>query len=134
MGLCEVLHFVQDHSSVAGVLNKYFVYMLTNRSRVVLYTGVTNSLERPLISRQHGQKHFVKCYKLDRLVYYEAFDRAHDAISREKEIRGWCREKKNELVRKLNPKWRDLGKQLVGEPPYRSGTKSPQRGRLRGSG
>src|SRR6266568_2539974 len=116
MSLCEVLHFVQDDSCVAGVLNNYFVYMLTNRSRVVLYTGVTNSLERRLWFHENTPKNsFVKRYYVNRLVYYEAFDRAHDAISREKEIKGWRRERKNDLVRKLNPKWQDLGPQLFGD-------------------
>jgi putative endonuclease len=89
--------------------------MMTNRSRVVLYTGVTNSLERRLWF--HGNapgKAFTKRYKVDRLVYYEDYEDIRDAISREKEIKGWRREKKNELVRSLNPKWEDLGQQLFG--------------------
>jgi putative endonuclease len=82
----------------------------------VLYTGVTNSLERRLWF--HGNtsaRSFTKKYKVDRVVYYERFDRARDAISREKEIKGWRREKKNDLVRKLNPKWEDLGEKLFGD-------------------
>jgi putative endonuclease len=103
-------------AAMAGVMNRYLVYMLTNRSRVVLYTGVTNSLECRLWFHDNTHKNtFVKRYNLNRLVYYEAFDRAHDAISREKEIKGWRREKKNELIRKLNPKWEDLGQKLFGD-------------------
>jgi putative endonuclease len=86
---------------------------MTNRSRVVLYTGVTNSLERRLWF--HGNtsaRSFTGRYKVDRLGYYERFDRARDAISREKEIKAWRREKKNDLVQKLNPKWEDLGEKL----------------------
>jgi putative endonuclease len=78
---------------------------MTNRSRVVLYTGITNSLESRLWF--HGKapgRSFTKRYKLDRLVYYEEFDDPADAIVREKEIKRWRREKKNELVRTLNPK------------------------------
>jgi putative endonuclease len=71
-------------------MKAYYVYMMTNRSRVVLYTGVTNSLE---------------C----RLWFHR------DAISREKEINGWRREKKNDLVRRLNPKWEDLGENLFSD-------------------
>jgi putative endonuclease len=97
-------------------VNTYYVYMLTNRSRVVLYTGVTNSLERRLWFHDNTNKRsFVKRYNVDRLVYYESFDRPQDAISREKEIKGWRREKKNDLVRMKNPKWEDLSEQLFGD-------------------
>jgi putative endonuclease len=89
--------------------------MMTNRSRTVLYTGVTNSLERRVwFHRNHTVKSFTKTYKVDRLVYYEQFNEALHAIAREKEIKGWRREKKNELVQTLNPKWRDLGLELFG--------------------
>ena len=88
---------------------------MTNRSRTVLYTGVTNSLERRVwFHRNNSVKSFTKTYKVDRLVYYEQFNEARDAISREKEIKGWRREKKNELVTALNPKWKDLGLELFG--------------------
>jgi putative endonuclease len=91
----------------------FFVYMMTNRSRVVLYTGVTNSLERRIwFHRNDAGKSFTKTYNVDRLVYYEQFNEARYAIAREKEIKGWRREKKNDLVRTLNPKWKDLGRDL----------------------
>jgi putative endonuclease len=91
--------------------------MMTNRSRVVLYTGVTNSLERRLwFHGNAGDRSFTKRYKVDRLVYYESYEDIRDAISREKEIKRWRREKKNELVRKLNPKWEDLGKKYILRP------------------
>jgi putative endonuclease len=89
--------------------------MMTNRSRTVLYTGVTNSLERRIwFHRNNTMKSFTKTYKVDRLVYYAQFDAPSDAIAREKEIKGWRREKKNQLVQTLNPKWRDLGLELFG--------------------
>ena len=53
--------------------------------------------------------------QLDRLVYYEQFSDAISAITREKEIKSWRREKKNKLVRALNPKWQDLAEKLFGE-------------------
>jgi putative endonuclease len=93
----------------------YYVYIMTNRSRVVLYTGVTNSIESRLWF--HGNvsaKSFTKRYKVDRLIYYEEFDNPEDAIAREKEIKAWQREKKNQLVETLNPKWHDLREQLFG--------------------
>jgi putative endonuclease len=90
--------------------------MLTNRSRVVLYTGITNSLEQRLWFHQNTPKRsFVRRYNVDRLVYYESFDRPQDAISREKEIKGWGREKKNNLVRTKNPRWEDLRQRLFGD-------------------
>ena len=97
-------------------MKAYYVYMMTNRSRVVLYTGVTKSLHMRLWFHDNASpRSLTKRYKVDRLVYYERFDRVRDAISREKEIKGWRREKKNDLVRKLNPKWEDLGKQLFSD-------------------
>jgi putative endonuclease len=90
--------------------------MLTNRSRVVLYTGITNSLEQRLWFHQNTPKRsFVRRYNVDRLVYYESFDHPQDAISREKEIKGWGREKKNNLVRTKNPRWEDLRQRLFGD-------------------
>jgi putative endonuclease len=100
---------------LTSAVKTYYIYMLTNRSRVVLYTGVTNSMERRLWHHRNTPKHsFVKRYKLDRLVYYETYNNARDAIAREKEIKGWRRQKKNDLVRKLNPKWEDLGMRMFG--------------------
>jgi putative endonuclease len=86
-------------------MKEYYVYMMTNRSRVVLYTGVTSRLEhRAWEHKNHVVEGFTSKYKLDRLVYYEQFSDPVSAITREKEIKSWRREKKNELVRKLNPK------------------------------
>ena len=94
-------------------MRDFFVYMMTNRSRVVLYIGVTNNLERRVWEHQNSAvRGFTKQYKADRLVYYEQFPDARSAIDREKEIKAWRREKKNDLVRKLNPNWEDLGARL----------------------
>jgi putative endonuclease len=104
----------QTARDLATEVKTFFVYMMTNRSRVVLYTGVTNSLERRIwFHRNNTIKSFTKTYKVDRLVYYEQFSEARVAISREKEIKGWRREKKNDLVQTLNPKWRDLGQEIL---------------------
>jgi putative endonuclease len=76
---------------------------------------VTNVIERRLrFHRNVSPRSFTKRYNVDRLVYYERFDRARDAISGEKEIKGWPREKKNDLLQTLNPKWEDLGEKLFG--------------------
>jgi putative endonuclease len=94
-------------------MKAFYVYMMTNQSRVVLYTGITNSLVRRVWQHQSGDiEGFTKAYKVNRLVYYECFDDPRDAIAREKEIKGWRREKKNALVEKTNPKWADLSPML----------------------
>ncbi len=87
--------------------------MMTNKSRVVLYTGVTNDLNRRVSEHQNGEaKGFTKRSKVNRLVYYENFRDFIHAIAREKEIKGWRRDKKNALVETLNPKWADLSATL----------------------
>ncbi len=65
-----------------------------------------------MVPHQYAEAQFHKRYRVDRLVYYEMYNDIRDAIAREKEIKGWRREKKNDLVRKLNPKWEDLSKKL----------------------
>jgi putative endonuclease len=87
----------------------YWVYILTNKPHGTLYIGMTNSLERRVW--QHKTKAaegFTKCYGLDRLVYFEDFRDVTNSIKREKELKGWLRRKKIELIQKENPLWRDL--------------------------
>ena len=107
----------RDHGRSADLtieVKNFYVYMMTNRTRSVLYTGVTNSLERRIwFHRNSENKSFTKTYRVDRLVYYEHFNEARYAIAREKEIKGWRREKKNDLVRMMNPKWEDLGQKFL---------------------
>ena len=87
--------------------------MMTNRSRVVLYIGVTSSLERRVWQhRNHSVEGITSKYKLDLLVYYENYPDALSAIAREKELKGWRRSKKNALVETLNPRWEDLSTKL----------------------
>lgn len=94
-------------------MKAFYVYMMTNRSRVVLYTGITNSLMRRVSQHQNSEiEGFTKTYKVNRLVYYERYDDPRDAIAREKEIKGWRRAKKNALVEKMNPNWADLSPAL----------------------
>jgi len=94
-------------------MKEFHVYTMTNQSRVVLYTGITNSLMRRVWQRQSGDiEGFTKTYKVNRLVYYECFDDPRTAIAREKEIKGWRRDKKNALIEKMNPKWADLSPML----------------------
>ena len=91
----------------------------------MLYTGITNRLVRRVWQHQSGETEgFTKTYKINWLVYYECFDDPRDAIAREKEIKGWRRDKKNALVEKMNPKWADLSAMLFQHmrgPSLRSG-------------
>jgi putative endonuclease len=89
---------------------QYFVYILTNKSKS-LYIGVTNDLKRRLY--EHKNKRidgFTKKYNIDQLVYFEISGSIHSAITREKELKGWSRSKKKELIISTNPKWVDLSK------------------------
>jgi putative endonuclease len=86
----------------------YFVYILASPSRT-LYVGVTNDLER----RVHEHKHklvpgFTAKYGVTRLVHMETFANIDEAIAREKELKGWRREKKLVVIETQNPKWWDL--------------------------
>jgi putative endonuclease len=84
----------------------------------VLYIGVTNDLQGRLwFHRNENLKSFVRRYRCDRLVYWESFSTAADAIEREKQLKRWRREKKNQLVQRLNPMWNDLRQQLFGPEP-----------------
>jgi putative endonuclease len=86
----------------------YHVYILASSSGV-LYTGVTNNLERRVMEyKQEICDGFTKKYEVTRLLYFEAFGDVRDAISREKQIKRWRREKKLALIREMNPRFRDL--------------------------
>ena len=86
----------------------YFVYIMSNRSKT-LYTGVTNSLIRRVREHKMGTgSRFAAKYNMDRLVYFERFEDVHNAIEREKRIKGWLRIKKIALIVSVNPVWMDL--------------------------
>jgi len=86
----------------------YYVYILSSLSRV-LYTGVTNDLERRLYEhKNHILPGFSDKYNVNHLVYYEEYQYIADAIAREKEIKGWVRKKKVALIEAENPTWADL--------------------------
>ena len=87
----------------------YYVYMLTNTHNTTLYIGVTGNLEKRLYEHKNQLvSGFTKTYNLHKLVYYEATGDVYSALSREKQIKGWSRAKKNALVNTVNPKWEDL--------------------------
>ena len=87
----------------------YYVYLLTNQNNTVLYTGVTNDLQRRLYEHEKGiNKGFTSYYNVNKLVYFEQFNDSNEAIKREKPIKGWTRAKKNALVNIENTEWKDL--------------------------
>ncbi|WP_299229925.1 GIY-YIG nuclease family protein [Sulfurihydrogenibium sp.] len=90
------------------------MYILTNKYNKVLYVGVTNNLVRRVY--EHKNKlisGFTSKYNVNKLVYYENFQSVFDAIKREKEIKGWKREKKVALINSFNPEWKDLYEELI---------------------
>ena len=96
-------------------MKHYYVYILTNKTNGILYTGVTNNL----IKRTYAHKNevvdgFTKKYKLHKLVYFEQHRDIREALLREKQIKRWKRAWKIELIEKLNPIWEDLYYNLVG--------------------
>ena len=91
-----------------------YVYLLTSKNYGTLYIGVTSDL----ISRIENHKKrlrpgFTARYKVDRLVYYEWYERIGDAIEREKQLKKWKRKWKIELIEGVNPTWRDLSYDLL---------------------
>ena len=87
----------------------YYVYILTNTHHNVLYTGVTNDLERRCYEhKQKKIKGFTQKYNVDKLIYFERFDSIDSAIAREKQIKGFSKEKKLALINKVNNDWKEL--------------------------
>mgnify|MGYP002065001275 CR=1 FL=1 len=92
---------------------RYYVYFLTNKSRKVLYVGVTNNLKRRVLEHEFGRDFgFTRHYNCSYLLYYEEFRNIDIAIKREKEIKGWRREKKDKLILSKNPQLKFLNDTL----------------------
>ena len=89
--------------------NRYYVYILTNRYNTVIYTGVTNDLNKRVIEhrKKTGSK-FTAKYNVQKLVYYECFLYVTDVIAREKQIKAGSRQKKIDLIEGKNKNWEDL--------------------------
>jgi putative endonuclease len=93
--------------------HNYFVYIVTNKNKTVLYIGVTNDLQRRVFEHENGLiPGFSKKYNCNYLVFYEHFQNIEYAIEREKEIKKWRREKKNNLVKNFNPSWGFLNQKI----------------------
>ena len=87
----------------------FFVYIMTNKTQTVLYTGMTNNLKRRIY--EHKNKlidGFTKRYNVDVLVYYEEYSNVNKALLREKSIKNLVRMKKESLINIMNPEWKDL--------------------------
>jgi putative endonuclease len=90
-------------------MKNLFVYIMTNRKNGVLYTGVTNNLERRVYQHKRKIIHgFTSKYNCTRLVHYDSVPDAYAAIAREKQIKGWLRKKEIALIESMNPEWKDL--------------------------
>ena len=90
-----------------------YVYIMANVNNSVIYTGITNDLKRRVYEhKEKKMKGFTAKYNVDKLVYYEYFTDIEQAINREKQIKGWVRQKKNDLINEFNEKWVDLFSEL----------------------
>mgnify|MGYP001561426147 CR=1 FL=1 len=99
--------------SHSNMPQNYFVYIATNKINTVLYTGITNDLR--IRMQQHQEKiieGFTSQYNVNKLIFYEIFDNPDSAISAEKRIKGWTRDKKLALIKEVNPEFKDLLSEL----------------------
>ena len=95
------------------MFNQSYVYLMTNKNNTVIYTGVTSNLEKRVYEHIHKIiDGFTKKYNVNKLVYYEIFDRVEDAIIREKQIKSGSRAKKMSLIKSMNPNFKDLSQEL----------------------
>lgn len=92
---------------------KYCVYIMSNKYRNVFYIGVTNNMSRRYSEHKNGVcQGFTKRYNCTELIYFEQYDNMMDAIIREKQLKAYRREKKEMLVKRVNPEMLDLGDKL----------------------
>lgn len=95
----------------------FWVYILTNPKKKVLYTGMTNDLQRRLTEHyeacERHEKHFTAKYFCYNLLWYEWHQYVNNAIAREKQIKGWLRSKKEKLITDFNPEWKFLNEQVM---------------------
>jgi len=88
---------------------QYYIYIVTNKGNTVLYAGITNNLERRIFEHKNKLlKGFTSKYNVTKLVYYEVFNSPREAIAAEKKIKGWVRAKKINLIKSINPDFKDL--------------------------
>ncbi|MBO6880125.1 GIY-YIG nuclease family protein [Winogradskyella sp.] len=104
--------------------HNYWVYIVTNKPRGVLYTGFTGGIDDRMEKHKDGiGSYFASKYRLKRLVYYEEYQYVEDAIKREKQIKNWRRQWKINLIEESNPNWDDLWQRLDSESSSEQQTK-----------
>jgi len=102
--------------SSCGTRLQFLGYIVTKRNHSVLYIGVTNSLSRRSWQHREGTGAiFPSAYRCTKLIYYEHYRDIRAAIERETQLKKWSRAKKVELINRLNPRWMDIGDQVLGE-------------------
>ena len=95
------------------------VYILTNKNKTTLYTGVTRNLQRRIAEHKlHINAGFSDRYNLEMLVYYEIYEQLDAAISREKQLKKWCRDWKEALINDFNREWKDLTEDIGVDNEY----------------
>ena len=95
-------------------MKKGYVYILSNKNNNVLYVGVTSDLARRVYEhRNHMVEGFTDKYNVTKVLYYEECILVKDAISREKQIKGWRHERKMELIKSTNPELKDLYDEII---------------------
>ena len=94
--------------------NTYYTYIMSNPNNTTLYIGVTNDIERRVQEHKSGQiPGFTQKYNCTKLVYYEKYSDIDQAIEREKKLKKWRREKKDWLIRTINPDLKDLFEEFI---------------------
>jgi len=92
----------------------YYIYILTNHNNTTFYIGVTNDLIRRVWEHKNEMANgFTKKYKLKKLVYFESYPTAKEAITREKQLKNWHRQWKINLIKSQNPKLKDLYDKII---------------------
>jgi putative endonuclease len=93
---------------------QYFVYIMSNTSNTVTYTGVTNNLYRRIYEHKNKlKKGFTSKYRINKLVYYESCGSIENAVVREKQVKSWSRKDKVKLIKTINENWHDLYEDLM---------------------
>jgi putative endonuclease len=114
--LRRLLRFARNDRNLFDFMEReYCVYIMTNAYDTVLYTGVTNNLQRRVLEHKNGKGNaFTKRYNINKLVYFEVTNRVEEAIFREKQTKGGSRQRKIDLINNMNPGWKDLFSEYFG--------------------
>jgi putative endonuclease len=103
------------------MMKNYFIYITTNPEKNVLYIGITNNLKRRLTEHETNkgkEETFAGKYYCYKLIYWERYTRATDAIAREKQLKNWTRAKKESLIKTMNPEWIFLNSEVFSEGSF----------------